>query len=90
MYISDAIYKAVWANASAPLQDAIDLAQLTGQRPADALEMSVHAIAKGDVIATQEKTKQPLRIKIVGLLAVLLERIDARKASHKVRLLPYC
>ena len=36
-------------------------------------------------IVTQEKTKQPLRIKIVGQLAELLERIEAGKAGHKVK-----
>ena len=85
VYISDAVYKAVWASASAPLQDAMDLAYLTGQRPADALKMTAHDIVDGHLIVTQEKTKQPLRIKIVGQLAALLERIDARKAGHKVK-----
>jgi len=85
VYISDAVYKAVWACASAPLQDAMDLAYLTGQRPADALKMTAHDIVDGHLIVTQEKTKQPLRIKVVGQLAELLERIDARKAGHKMK-----
>lgn len=85
VYISDAIYQAVWAAASAPLRDAMDLAYLTGQRPADALKMTEHDVIDGHLIVTQEKTKQPLRIKIVGELATLLARIDARKAGHKVK-----
>lgn len=83
VYISDMVFKAVWEAASAPLQDAMDLAYLTGQRPADALKMTVHDIVDGHLIVTQEKTKQPLRIKMVGELATLLERIEARKAGHK-------
>lgn len=85
VYISDAIYKHVWACASAPVRDAMDLAYLTGQRPADALKMTEHDIIDGHLIVTQEKTKQPLRIQIVGELAALLARIQVRKASCKVK-----
>jgi len=85
VYISDEVFRAVWASASEPLRDAMDLAYLTGQRPADALKLSEHDIIDGHVIVTQEKTKQPLRIKIVGELATLLARIEARKADCKVK-----
>jgi hypothetical protein len=33
---------------------------------------------------TQKKTKQPLRVQIIGQLAELLPRIKHRKAAHKV------
>jgi hypothetical protein len=52
VYISDMVYKAVWASASAPLQEAMDLAYLTGQRPADALKMTVHDMVEGHLIVT--------------------------------------
>jgi integrase len=84
VYIDDVIYKAVWMSSSAPLRDAMDLAYLTGQRPADALKMTEHDIIDGHLIVTQEKTKQPLRIQIIGELAELLTRIRTRKAGHKV------
>jgi integrase len=84
VYISDVIYKAVWDSASEPLRDAMDLAYLTGQRPADALKMTEHDIIDGHLIVTQEKTKQPLRIQLVGELASLIGRIKARKAGYKV------
>ena len=84
VYITDAIFKAVWAAGSAPVSDAMNLAYLTGQRPADALKMTEHDIIDGHLIVIQEKTKQPLRIQIVGELAMLLERTEARKADHKV------
>lgn len=79
-----AVFKAVWDSANAPLHHAMDMAYLTGQRPADALRMTEHDIVGGHLVITQEKTKQPLRIKIVGELAALIERINARKAGHKV------
>lgn len=84
VYITDAVFAAVYAHATAPLRDAMDLAYLTGQRPADALRMSVHDIVEGHLIVTQEKTKQPLRIMISGELAALIERIELRRKTHKV------
>lgn len=84
VYITDSIYEAVYAHASAPLRDAMDLAYLTGQRPADALKMTEHDIIDGHIIVTQQKTKQPLRIVIKGRLAELVARIEARKVAHKV------
>lgn len=85
VYITDAVFKAVHEHASAPLRDAMDLAYLTGQRPADALGMTAHDIIEGHLIVTQEKTKQPLRIQIVGELAALIERIKGRKAGCKIQ-----
>ncbi|PHV18286.1 integrase [Janthinobacterium sp. BJB303] len=84
VYITDEVFAAVSKHASAPLLDAMDLAYLTGQRPADALRMTEHDIVDGYLLVTQQKTKQPLRITITGELAKLMERIRARKATHKV------
>ena len=85
VYISDAVYKVVWTCASAPVRDAMDLAYLNGQRPADALKMTEHDIIDGHLSVTQAKTKQPLRIQIVGELEALLKRIEGRKAGHTVK-----
>lgn len=84
VYITDEVFNAVWSHGSAPLQDALDLAYLTGQRPADALSMTTHDIIDGHLIITQVKTKQPLRIMIQGELEELLKRIEDRKAHHKI------
>lgn len=84
LYVTDAMYNAVYAQGSVPLRDAMDLAYLTGQRPADALRMSEQDIIDGYLIVKQAKTKQPLRISIAGKLAELLARIRARKATHKI------
>lgn len=83
VYITDAVFEAVYDGASAPLRDAMDLAYLTGQRPADALLMTERDIIDGHLIITQMKTKQPLRIIIRGQLAELIERIRARKKALK-------
>mgnify|MGYP000008658490 CR=1 FL=1 len=84
VYITDAVFSAVRMHGSAPLRDAMDLAYLTGQRPADTLRMTEQDIIDGHLIITQEKTKQPLRITITGELAKLMDRIRARKATHTI------
>jgi integrase len=84
VYITDAVYAAVYKHASEPLRDAMDLAYLTGQRPADALSMTEHDIIDDHLIITQEKTKQPLRIVISGKLADLVARIQARKDTYNI------
>jgi integrase len=84
VYITDEIFDLAHKNASLPLQDALDLAYLTGQRPSDALSMTEHDIVDGNLIVTQIKTKKPLRITITGKLAELIDRIHARKETHKV------
>ena len=84
VYITDAVFEAVHAVASEPLRDAMDLAYLTGQRPGDALRLTEHDIANGNLIVTQDKTSKPLRIQIIGKLAEVIERIHARKATYKI------
>lgn len=84
VYVTDDVLAAVWLHGSVPLRDALDLAYLTGQRPADALDMTEHDIVDGHLIVTQYKTKQPLRITLTGELGLLIERIHARKATHKI------
>lgn len=83
VYITDEVFELVHRHASAPLQDALELAYLTGQRPADTLSMTVRDIQGEHLIVRQEKTKQPLRIIIAGQLAALLARIHARKKTYK-------
>lgn len=82
-YITDTVFDRVHEHASPALQDALDLAYLTGQRPGDALTMSVHDIVEGCLIVTQIKTKQPLRITIEGKLKEVLARIAQRKIAQQ-------
>lgn len=77
-------YSAVWECAGQPLRDAMDLAYLTGQRPADTLKMSELDLIDGTLCVTQNKTEAALRIEVTGEFAALIVRIQARKATHKV------
>ncbi|WP_223879243.1 tyrosine-type recombinase/integrase [Chitinimonas arctica] len=85
IYVDDAAFKAIWDEADQPLRDALDLALLTGQRPADLLKMSETDIRDGAIWVQQNKTGTKLRISIAGELQLLLERIIARKQAHRVR-----
>lgn len=85
VYVGDALYKAVWEKADLPLREAMDLAYLTGQRPADVLKMDERDFRDGVISVRQNKTGARLRIEVVGELAVLVEQLAARKAEHNPR-----
>lgn len=87
IYVEDSAFAAVYKVASQPLKDAMDLAYLTGQRPADVLKMAETDISEGALSVTQQKTKAKLRISIEGELVGLVSRIMARKSTFKVRCL---
>lgn len=78
-YIDDATLKAVWDAAEMPLRDALDLAYLTGQRPADVLKLSRTDIKDGALHIEQNKTGKKLRITIEGELDAVIKRISSRK-----------
>ncbi|ATQ77859.1 integrase [Massilia violaceinigra] len=83
VYITDAVFHAVRAHASAQLVDALDLAYLTGQRPGDTTEMHEDHIDGEWLLVEQGKTGKRLRMMITGELAELLARIAARKVGCK-------
>lgn len=60
----------------------MDLAYLTGQRPADVLKIKIGDVRDGFLIITQGKTGKKLRIAVEGALSALIERIKAR--TYKV------
>ena len=77
-YVSDDEYAAVWACAHPTVQDAMDLALCTGQRPADVLKILVGDIAGGKLSIDQNKTGKKLRIEIEGDLELVIARIMAK------------
>lgn len=81
-YVEDAEFLAVWNEAHYTVQDAMDLAHLTGQRPADLLKLNRGDIREGMLWFTQNKTGKKLRIEIVGELQNLIERILSR--AHRI------
>lgn len=84
VYIEDAQYQAVWGVADPCLQDAMDLAYLLGQRPADVLGLTEMDVRDGAIHLQQGKTTKKLRVEVSDELAALLNRIRERKRNYKV------
>lgn len=84
-YVEDEMLAEVYKHADQPLKDALDLFYLTGQRIADTLKMDERDIRDDRLAVQQGKTRAKRRIEIVGELKVVIDRILARKAGHKIR-----
>jgi integrase len=84
VYIEDDALAAIRAQAEPCLQDLIDLAYLTGQRPGDVLRMAETDIRDGVLHTQQGKTKAKVRMTIEGELARVIERLRARKVGNKI------
>lgn len=81
-YVTDDEYTAVWVCAHPTVQDAMDLALCTGQRPADILKMVTTDIVNGTLMIEQNKTGKKLRIAIEGDLADVVSRIMSRPRNR--------
>jgi integrase len=77
-YVTDEEFERVKAQAHFTVADAMDLALLTGQRPADVLKIKRSDIRDGALWIVQNKTGARLGIEITGELAALIDRINAR------------
>nr|WP_261527854.1 tyrosine-type recombinase/integrase [Burkholderia multivorans] len=84
VYVEDDVFQRVWEVADQPLRDAMDLAYLTGQRPADTLKFDERDVKDGELWVEQGKRGKRLRISVTGRLACVLERIRDRKKGYKV------
>lgn len=78
-YVTDAEYATVHANGDEILQDAMDLALLTGQRPSDLLKAKRQDIRDGVLWVVQSKTGATVGIRVEDELQRVVERILARK-----------
>lgn len=79
IYIDDDIYRMVWEAAEPPLRDAMDIAYLTGQRPADVRKLARSDIKEGALHIKQNKGETKLRISLDGELGAIIERLKSRK-----------
>lgn len=85
IYIEDKIYQAVYEYADQPTKDALDLAYLTAQRPADVIKMYETDIQDSILFVIQNKTGEKIRISVIGELKQVIDRIAKRKEPFKVR-----
>lgn len=84
VYIDDVTFKLVWDAADRPTRDAMTLAYLTGQRPADVLRMRLSDVKDGLLSVTQGKTGKKLRISVEGELLDIITTIQEQKFDAKV------
>lgn len=87
IYVTDEQFDALWKHAVPELQDALDLARLTGQRPADIRKMTRDDIRDGHLSVKQGKTGAKVWIEITGDLAKVIDRITTRKRKATSRYL---
>ena len=85
-YVTDQEFEAVRNAAHTTLRDAMDLALLTGQRPADILKIQRSDIRDGALWITQNKTGTKRGIEITGELSIVIDRMIARE---RVQISPY-
>ena len=84
VYVSDAEFQAIRAKADPVTQSAMDLAYLTGQRPADVRRMNLADIKDGALEVRQGKTGALVRIAVEGELAEVIARIKNEAAGRRV------
>lgn len=78
IYVTDQQFQSTYEKAVFWVQDAMDLALLTSQRPGDILSWTRAEIREGCLWVAQAKTGTRLRIEVVGELKRVVERILAR------------
>ena len=78
-YVTETEFAEVHARGDEVVQDAMDLALATGQRPGDILKAMRQDIRDGVLWVTQQKTGKVVPIKVEGDLQSVIERILARK-----------
>lgn len=89
-YAGDIVWDAMYAQAPPELRNAMDLAYLTGQRPADVLKATVTDINNGFLMVGQGKTQKRLRIRLhdgvtASDLSVFLDTLLERKSTAGIK-----
>lgn len=87
-YADDQVWQAVYQQGCPELKNAMDLAYLTGQRPADVLKMEFAHLNNGALEVKQDKTNKKLRILLATSegptrLAEVIERIKNAGGEEK-------
>jgi len=89
-YAGPEIWDAVYRQAPPELRDAMDLAYLTGQRPADMLSMRAAHVVDGHLQVAQGKTSKKLRVQLNASdqsneLGLMVERLLEQRKARGVR-----
>lgn len=81
VYVTDEQYREVWRKGDAVLQDTMDIALYSGQRPGDVLKARRQDIVEGVLVFVQEKTGAKVGVKLQGDLKRVVERALARERN---------
>ncbi|PFG24156.1 phage integrase family protein [Pseudomonas lurida] len=89
-YAGATVWNAVYAEAVQELKDAMDLAYLTGQRPADVLKIAATDLNNGFLLIGQGKTEKRLRLRleddgIQSALSTFIDDLQERRAVNGIR-----
>ena len=89
-YADSAVWDAVYAQAAQELKDAMQLAYLTGQRPADVLKISINDLSGDFLMVGQGKTQKRLRISLHyegmdTMLSLFIDELMERRAFNCIR-----
>ena len=83
IYVTDSDFSLVYQHGNDLVKNAMDIAYLTGQRPADVFKMKWSDISDGVLYIEQNKTGEHVRIAVTGKLAEVFDRIRSRKIIGK-------
>ena len=89
-YAGEAVWNAVYSEAVQELKDAMDLAYLTGQRPADVLKIAATDLNNGFLLIGQGKTEKRLRIRleeagVQSVLGAFIDDLKERRAINSIK-----
>ena len=89
-YAGEIVWNAVYSEAEQELKDAMDLAYLTGQRPADVLKIAATDLNNGFLLIGQGKTEKRLRLRledagIQSALSIFIDDLLERRAINGVK-----
>lgn len=89
-YAGDIVWTAVYTEAVQELKDAMDLAYLTGQRPADVLKVATTDLNAGFLTVKQGKTEKKLRLRledagVQSALSAFIDDLQERRALNGIK-----
>jgi integrase len=89
-YAGDFVWNAVYTEAVQELKDAMDLAYLTGQRPADVLKVATTDLNAGFLMVKQGKTEKKLRLRledagVQSALSAFINDLQERRALSGIK-----
>lgn len=89
-YAGDIVWNAVYDAAVQELKDAMDLAYLTGQRPADVLKVATTDLSADFLMVQQGKTSMKLRLRleddgVQSVLSAFINDLQERRALSGIK-----